>query len=275
MVVLPGGSFSMGSRDGRPSEQPEHQVTIAAPFAIGEREVTIREWNACATAGLSEGSHNDPSPVRNRPHPQLFAMRPGGIEIFGTRMGIPGPRPVHRGHGGCAFRSSDPSGQDDRPVTNLSWDDAQAYVAWLSKVTGESYRLPSEAEWEYAARGGTTTTFWWGEEVGTDHANCGSCAPFAKLASAAVGSFAPNPFGLFDTAGNAAEWVEDCWTPNYDGAPNDGRAVTSASCRQHVLRGGAFNNDARYLRSAARSRYDTAVRYYANGFRVVREVGRL
>jgi formylglycine-generating enzyme required for sulfatase activity/serine/threonine protein kinase len=224
MMVLPSGSFSMGSSEGPPSEQPEHRVMIAAPFAIGEREVTVREWNACVTAG------------------------------------------------GCAFRPADPSGQDDLPVTNLSWLDAQVYVAWLSKVTGESYRLPSEAEWEYAARGGTTTTFWWGEAVGTDHANCASCVPLTKLASVAVGSFAPNPFGLFDTAGNAAEWVEDCWTPNYDGAPNNGRAVTLAACRQHVLRGGAFNNDGRYLRSAARSRYDTAVRYYANGFRVVRQV---
>jgi formylglycine-generating enzyme required for sulfatase activity len=189
--------------------------------------VTLREWNACVTAG------------------------------------------------GCTFRPDDQPGHDDYPVTNLSWLDAQEYVTWLSKATGEAYRLPSEAEWEYAARGSATTAFWWGNAAGADHANCVGCGSVAKLATVAGGSFAPNPFGLFDTAGNAAEWVGDCWTPNYDEAPSDGRVVTSASCRQHVLRGGAFNNDGRYLRSASRSRYDTAVRYYANGLRVASEVGRL
>lgn len=225
MLVVASGSFSMGSTEG-PSEQPVHRVTIAAPFAIGEHEVTFREWNACATAG------------------------------------------------GCTYRPGEQPGHDDYPVTDLSWLDAKEYAAWLSKVTGKPYRLPSEAEWEYAARSNTTTSFWWGDAVGADHANCAGCGSSAKPATVAVGSFAPNLFGLFDTAGNAAEWVEDCWTPNYDRAPTDGRAATSASCPQHVLRGGAFNSDGRYLRSASRSRYDTAVRYYANGLRVVSEVGR-
>ena len=175
--------------------------------------------------------------------------------------------------GGCRHRPDDRGqGRAERPVTDVSWRDATAYASWLSQKTGQKYRLPSEAEWEYAARGGTKTAFWWGRDVGSRFANCRDCGGDSGQAAVATGSFSANPFGLFDTAGNAAEWVQDCWNDTYRGAPRDGSAWGSGQCGQRVLRGGSFDSQARYLRSASRFRYDTDVRYYANGFRVVREL---
>ena len=226
MTVVPAGSFAMGSSDNRSDEKPVHEVTFQAPFAIGQREVTVQDWKACVEGG---GCENAPE--------------------------------------------SRTSPRDDDPVTNLSWLDTQAYVTWLSKVAGHPYRLPSEAEWEYAARGGSSEPFWWGDAVGSGHANCTECGTQSSAGTALpTGSFPPNRFGLYDTAGNAAEWVEDCWTPDYQSAPNDGHAVETPGCLQHVIRGGSFSNGARYLRSTTRFKYDTAVRYYANGFRVATDV---
>ena len=123
-----------------------------------------------------------------------------------------------------------------RLVTDVSWRDAKAYVDWLSSKTTKKYRLPSEAEWEYAARGGTKTTFWWGRDVGTKFANCRDCGGGSGQQAITTGSFAANPFGLFDTAGNAAEWVEDCWNDSYRGAPRDGYVWSNGQCAQRVLR---------------------------------------
>ncbi len=175
--------------------------------------------------------------------------------------------------GSCRHRPDDRGqGRGERPVIDVSWRDATAYVSWLSQKTGQKYRLPSEAEWEYAARGGTKTAFWWGRDIGARFANCRDCGGNSGQAAIATGSFSANPFGLFDTAGNAAEWVQDCWNDTYRGAPRDGSAWASGQCDQRVLRGGSFDSQARYLRSASRFRYDSDVRYYANGFRVVREL---
>jgi formylglycine-generating enzyme required for sulfatase activity len=175
--------------------------------------------------------------------------------------------------GGCKFSPPDQGlGRGDRPVTNVSWDDAKEFVAWLSKTTGKPYRLPSEAEWEYAARAGSTTPYWWGKDIGTGHAQCAECGGSDSGRSLPVGSFRPNAFGLFDTAGNAAEWVEDCWNLSYHGAPSDGSAWMSGDCALRVLRGGSFGDKAIALRSSARFRYDEDVRYYANGFRVARDL---
>jgi formylglycine-generating enzyme required for sulfatase activity len=175
--------------------------------------------------------------------------------------------------GRCKYKPDDHGwGRENRPVINVSWIDAKEYTTWLSEKAGKTYRLPSEAEWEYAARGGTNSTYWWGREVGARQANCRECATGSALQTSPVGSFKPNPFGLFDTAGNAAEWVEDCWNDNYRGAPQNGSAWTTGQCRLRVLRGGAFDSQARYLGSAARFRYDSDVRYFANGLRVLREL---
>ena len=175
--------------------------------------------------------------------------------------------------GGCKHRPEDREwGRGDRPVINVSWLDAKEFVAWLSQKTGQTYRLPSEAEWEYAARGGTNTPYWWGRDVGTRQANCRECNTGSSQQTSPVGSFKANPFGLHDTAGNAAEWVEDCWNDNYRGAPQNGSPWLTGQCRLRVLRGGAFDSAAKYLRSTARFRYDSDVRYSANGFRVLREL---
>jgi formylglycine-generating enzyme required for sulfatase activity len=175
--------------------------------------------------------------------------------------------------GGCKYEPGDRGwGRGDRPVINVSWDDAKAFVAWLSQKTGKKYRLPTEAEWEYAARAGTTSTFWWGRTAGTDHANCEDCSSKSLRQTAPTGTFRPNGFGLYDTSGNAAEWVEDCWNENYRGAPTDGSAWTTGQCGERVLRGGSFASKATFVRSASRFRYDEDVRYYANGFRVARDL---
>jgi formylglycine-generating enzyme required for sulfatase activity len=175
--------------------------------------------------------------------------------------------------GGCKHRPDDRDwGRGNRPVINVSWLDAKAFVTWLSQKTGQTYRLPSEAEWEYAARAGIGTPYWWGRDIGARQANCRECKTDSPQQTLPVGSFKPNPFGLFDTAGNAAEWVEDCWNDNYRGAPVNGTAWEAGQCRLRVLRGGAFDSQARYLRSQSRFRYDSDVRFSANGFRVLREL---
>jgi formylglycine-generating enzyme required for sulfatase activity len=173
--------------------------------------------------------------------------------------------------GACRFKPDDHGwGRGHHPVINVSWFDAKEYVTWLAQKTGKPYRLPTEAEWEYAARGGTKTPFYWGTQVGARMANCRDCQTGEPVQTFAVGSFPPNPFGLNDMAGNAAEWVEDCWNESYKGAPSEGSAWTNGSCSLRVLRGGSFDSPSTYLSSSARFRYDADVRYFANGFRVAR-----
>lgn len=171
----------------------------------------------------------------------------------------------------CRYRpdTSDPN----LPVSNLSWDDAQAYVRWLSNATGSDYRLPSEAEWEYATRAGTETVYWWGDEAGQNRANCKDCgSQWSGKGPAPVGSFEPNPFGLYDVHGNLWEWAADCWNNNYRNAPTDGSAWLRGDCIARVLRSGAWQLDADYMRSARRSKYDRDVRYYLNGLRVAKSL---
>jgi formylglycine-generating enzyme required for sulfatase activity len=175
--------------------------------------------------------------------------------------------------GACKHRPDDHGwGRGDRPVINVSWDDSKLFVAWLSEKTGQRYRLPSEAEWEYAARAGTKTPFWWGREAGTGRAQCDTCGNLTTKQIVATGSFRPNGFGLYDTSGNAAEWVEDCWNDSYRNAPKDAAASTTGDCGLRVLRGGNFLSRTTEIRSASRFRYDVDVRFYGNGFRVVRDL---
>jgi formylglycine-generating enzyme required for sulfatase activity len=174
---------------------------------------------------------------------------------------------------GCKYRPPDRGwGRGSRPVTNISWVDATEFVEWLSAKTGKRYRLPSEAEWEYAARGGTQTSFWWGQDARAGQANCVGCLATPPQQTSPSASYAANPFGLYDTSGNAAEWVADCWHENYRGAPSDGSAWVARDCRERVLRGGSFASEGTYVRSSARFKYDADVRYYANGFRVARDL---
>jgi formylglycine-generating enzyme required for sulfatase activity len=173
--------------------------------------------------------------------------------------------------GGCKYRPDDRGwGRGSRPIIDVSWDDAHEFVTWLSRKTGKNYRLPSEAEWEYAARAGTESSYWWGRTAVKGNANCDDCADAPLRKTLPVQSFRPNGFGLFDVSGNVAEWVEDCWNDNYRGAPANGAAWTTGQCQQRSLRGGSFAAKSIFVRPAARFRYDQDVRYYANGFRVVR-----
>lgn len=162
-------------------------------------------------------------------------------------------------------------GRGQRPVINVSWYDAMAYAAWLSKQTGKTYRLPSEAEWEYAARAGTTTKYSWGNEIGINRANCDGCgSQWDNKMTAPVGSFEANSWGLYDMHGNVWEWVQDCWNENYEGAPADGSAWTPGDCSGRVLRGGSWYTDPGSLRSAIRFSYTTGFRFSGFGFRVLR-----
>jgi formylglycine-generating enzyme required for sulfatase activity len=153
-------------------------------------------------------------------------------------------------------------------VTNVSWDDAHQFITWLSQATHRSYRLPTEAEWEYAARGGTETRYWWGNTMKPGFAVCKGCGN--AMTPTKVGTGPPNPFGLYDMSGGVAEWVEDCWIKDYRGAPTDGSARRSATCEEHVLRGGSWNNDQDDIRSASRDFYNASVRYPTHGIRVAR-----
>ena len=180
-------------------------------------------------------------------------------------------------------------GRPQHPVMRVGWDDVQPYLAWLSAETGKRYRLPSEAEWEYAARGGTTTPYHTGETLTQEQANYGR---YFVGRPSPVGSYQPNPFGLHDMLGNVAEWCEDCWNANYVGAPTDGSAWLSGNCDRRVLRGGHWASDAegfrtgitpRALRTASRgagSPPDDRLRRFFNlgsrdvviGFRVARDL---
>ena len=175
--------------------------------------------------------------------------------------------------GGCSFTPRMTNADYRTPVHNVSWDDAQQYTLWLSRSTGEKYRLPTEAEWEYAARAHTSTRYWWGDTVGTMLANCSDCGGRQDARTPLpVGSFKSNPFGLHDMHGGVAQWVADCWFPNYQGAPTDASARDQKNCQKRVLRGGSFRTDRETITASARGNYDSSVRYIAHGFRVARDL---
>ena len=237
MVLVPAGEFTMGSPSDEPgrdnNQGPQRKITIAQPFWVGKFEVTFAEWDACVAVGGSAGG------CSREPYDEFW-------------------------------------GRDDRPVIHVSWEDAKEYAGWLSQKTGKTYRLLSEAEWEYAARAGSTTAFWWGADVGRNHANCDGCgsewddSAWGGRRTAPVGSFKANEFGLYDTAGNVREWVEDCWHDRYNGAPSDGSAWVNGNCSARVMRGGSWFDHPLVLHSASRAGIlpDTRVDRY--GFRVAR-----
>ncbi|MBN3817066.1 formylglycine-generating enzyme family protein, partial [Paraburkholderia sp. Se-20369] len=227
--------------------------------------------------------------------PVMLPVNPGAFTM-GSDTGDSSEKPAHRvtlGHafalakylvsvaqwnacrdaGACPRLPGDSNTIPNAPARDLSWDDAQLYVKWLSKVSGKSYRLPTEAEWEFAARGGTSTRYWWGNEMRTGNANCKDCGqPWRADAPANVGSFAANPFGFYDMAGGVWEWVSDCWHNSYRNAPGDGRSWDEPNCQVRVIRGGSWRDGAGYMPASTRFKYDSSVRYSANGFRVARDM---
>lgn len=265
MVAIPAGGFVMGSPAGEPgrfdSEGPQHHVTIKA-FALGKYDVSSEEFLKFLSA-----TGYQPQPCNARLNMQWRS--PGG---------------------GKAFPPSPSDIEPPRwPAVCLDWHDAAAYIAWLNKLAKAErptlaskpgpYRLPTEAEWEYAARGGTTTSRWWGEEIGVNNANCNGCGSeydFNTLSD--VDSFKPNPFGIYGMLGNSWQWTADCWHPSYVGAPANGGAWTTGTCDRHVIRGGSWNNLPIFVRSAARSGMganskDSEYDYSSlAGFRVARDL---
>lgn len=159
------------------------------------------------------------------------------------------------------------------PVSNVSWDDALAYVRWLSKQTGKRYRLLSEAEWEYAARAGTTASYWWGLTPGAGNAHCFDCkSDFSTSKPAKVGTYQPNPFGLYDTAGNMFEWVHDCYHRNYKDAPADGSVWEGGDCEVRIVRGGAYRSPASSMRVENRDKFPSGRGQYNVGIRIARDL---
>ena len=163
---------------------------------------------------------------------------------------------------------------DRAPVSYVSWHDAQGFIGWLNKKEGtRAYRLPSEAEWEYAARAGTRTRYSWGDEIGRNRANCDGCGSCWDNEPAPVRSFEPNGFGLYDMHGNVWEWVEDCWHGSYKGAPTDGSAwKTGCDPDSAVVRGGSWGDRPRYLRAAFRAGFAPSNRDVTFGFRLVQDL---
>ena len=246
MVVLPTGSFRMGDLNGSGyGDRPVHTVTISRPIAMCQYPVMFADYDRFVAAKDAEWHVHEP---------RRFLKT-----LFGRKLKRPFDATWGRGR---------------RPVINVNWHGAKAYAAWLSEQTGKRYRLPSESEWEYAARAGMETAYSWGDEIGVNLANCkGSGSKWSDEQTSPVGSFAPNYFGLYDMHGNVWEWVEDCWHHSYEGAPTDGSAWTSGGdSAWRVARGGSWSMEPKYLRSEYRYRF-TPSRYFINiGFRLVQDL---
>ena len=261
MVVIPAGSFDMGSDGGEAAERPQHRVTIAEPLAVGKLEVTFEEFEAFVR-DTGHDMADDDGLLGLPPANACFSRKI--LQVF-ERL---------------TWRSPGYRQDGTLPAVCVSWNDAVAYTKWLSIRTGNRYRLLSEAEWEYAARAGTATAFSFGGILSTNEANYDGSHSDALSVDrenrgqpVAAGSFPANPFGLHDMHGNVLEWVEDCWHPNHEGAPADGRPRTSGrDCSLRVVRGGSWFNHAPSLRSAYRSAIEAKQRYTHYGFRVARAI---
>jgi formylglycine-generating enzyme required for sulfatase activity len=243
-----------------PSTEAAKQAALtAAPAAKPTATVREPDMNALRGGTFMMGSNED---ATEKPVHEV-AIKPFAISRYPVSVREWNQCAAAKA---CTFTAS---GQDEAPVTNISWTDARQFVSWLADVTGKPYRLPSEAEWEYAARGGTHTRYWWGDELQRGMASCKNCTDGAAAEQPfKVGSFKPNPFGLYDMGGSVDQWVEDCWHRSYHGAPSDASPWVEGDCASHVIRSGSWKNDARYVRPANRDNYDTSVRYPTHGFRV-------
>jgi formylglycine-generating enzyme required for sulfatase activity len=271
MVAIPAGSFLMGAAPNEArapwvaagatpsteSDRPQRRVTVPA-FAIAKFDVTRAQWAAFVAA-------------TNR-------VTASGCEWAGL------PRDEAAS---ASWRHLGFAQEDDHPAVCVSWNDAQAYARWLSERTGHAYRLPTEAEWEYAARAGSTTTYPWGDVASHEHANYGAeecCTERAEgrdqwLHTSPVGAFSPNAFGLYDMHGNAWQWVADCYVEPYLAAPVDGSAYDEPGCTRRVLRGGTWGDPPALIRSAYRNwapppRWNPEWEYRSGGvgFRVARSL---
>lgn len=239
MQVIPSGRSILGDATGvgQKNEQPTYEVVIKKPFALGKYEVTFDEYDYfCEVTG------------KTKPQDQGW-------------------------------------GRGRRPVIEIAWAEAQAYVEWLSKQTGQHYFLPSEAQWEYAARAWTKTNYWWGDEPGDKNAQCGDCAeihrcsdckdvPLIDEGTVAVGSFKPNPFGLYDVHGNVMEWTADCGNDRNLPQTSKGFPRSTGDCSRHIMKDGSWWNNYRFIRASVRGYAVDGWDYKSKhvGFRVAREI---
>jgi formylglycine-generating enzyme required for sulfatase activity/predicted Ser/Thr protein kinase len=262
MIVLPVGYFKQGADGGDPDvlpfEQPSHAVVIGYPLAMSQHEVTVGEFREFAETTQREMSGCNTYEGEWQFQASANWQTPGF--------------PQTAAH----------------PVACTSWNDAVAYAKWLSQKSGQTYRLPSASEWEYAARAGTNLTQPWAPDASgacldanvADHSAAQRFPGWETfpcsdgyVSTAPVGSFKANAFGLHDLLGNVFEWVEDCWHPDYTGAPKDGSARMDGDCKEHELRGGSWFSSPRFVNASYRNRFETDYRSSAVGFRLVREVG--
>lgn len=269
LAEIPAGRYLMGSPAGDTmqwpgAELPQHEVTIATPFLIGRCEVTAREFR----------TFTDETGYQATPTCTIVDFNSGDYVVDPN----------------ASWRSPHFPQQPNHPVVCVSWADAKAYVAWLSRKTAKRYRLPSESEWEYAARAGAIGPTPWGADPGEAcrFANVGDATALERFLPSAwahdlhkcsdsftftapVGHFQMNGFGLYDTVGNVWEWIEDCWNSNHSAAPVDGSPRESGQCDRRVFRGGSWVSFWRNNRFAARGKNLANRGYYSVGFRVVRE----
>ena len=283
MVVIPGGTFTIGSPETEPgrtaTEGPQKKINIQK-FAAGKFDITRGQWAAFVKAS-------------NRPTTQGCAWSFLKDSTLKPWENNPKASWSHLGF----------SQEDDHPVVCVSWTDTQDYVQWLSKKTGKKYRLLTESEWEYAARAGSNTVYYWGNETSHEYANYGADSGWVGLASgrdkweytSPVGSFPPTAFGLYDMSGNVLQYVEDCFSDSYSQLPTDGSAYKEdielkgmtgrlsrmngqRSCSSRMVRGSAFADPPFMLRPAFRNRAPgpgfTLETYRSGGvgFRVAREL---
>ena len=273
MVVIPTGRFLMGSPDGEkghdPNEAPAHEVVVDKGFAMARSAISIGQFRDFVRAsGYVPESQSK-----------------GGGSVYDEQSG------GLRDDASVTWQDdyAGKPGQDRLPVINVSWNDAKAYTDWLSKRTGKTYRLPSEAEFEYALRAGSTSRYWWGDDApssklenltgGNDRSGSGRRWSNAfggykdgYWGPAPTMSFSANPFGLYDMGGNVSEWVADCWHDNYIRAPRTAEAWVNPGCTRRVIRGGSWGSAPEMVRSAYRQGAPADLRNARVGFRVVREL---
>jgi len=247
LVVLPAGRFLMGSLPADEGhldvESPLHEVNIDYQLAVGRYKVSKEEFAQFIAA------------TNYMPLSGCW-MKSAGVWVQNKQGNWANP----------GFPQ-----ESNHPAVCVSWNDAQAYVQWLSLKTGKAYRLLSEAEWEYAARSGSSGNRYWGEEIGIDKANCLGCGGvWNGRQTAPLGIYGANAFGLYDMLGNAREWVADCWKNTYTGSPHDGSAWLAGDCSLRVHRAGAWIDVPNSIRAARRNKSATDFHTYINGFRIAR-----
>ena len=271
-----------------PARKPAPE-TPPAPAAASPIEQPARAPASPATVPKSGAD------IRDCPACPVLVSVPQGVFTMGSNSSDPSEKPPHRVtieapfaigktevtveqwnacvEAGACPRVAEAARPPNSPARDISWDDAQVYVKWLTKVSGKPYRLPTEAEWEFAARGGSASRYWWGDEMKKGTANCKDCGdPWQADGPAPVASFAANGYGLYDMNGSVWEWVQDCWHSSYKGAPADGRAWEESFCPVRVIRGGSWRDGASYMPVTTRFKYDASVRHSQNGFRAARDL---